>query len=448
MEIENEQFIKNKQLVVIEKIKKNILKKLYICLNILNENKDDIKDISMLLACVYTIKKYNLISDDELDNTLGKNYIYKVFKKKRDVLNELTKTQKVQIGGFFFGLLFLGVLYLAVNKVESHLGISENALSIKSIISSHRNARDISLAEKSKYASRYYRPQHTTNPSEEESLNDKVMNIYQFNALYRLAIANTEGQCVFNSDLNAYPFEEATENFKVGAYSSMLLTNNTSQQGQIPLRNTNFLYAAGLEKYRKNTNLPSDFVFTWDYVNEIIQPQLGKLFDEYVKLFPSFTGVVVFSAGISLANQSGHQINLLVRRNNIGEVKYAVIDANSISDFLGDELNDELDVIAMSKDIGFLVAQPGFFLDKNNEETHIITENPLEYISNRYKYNVNLFNLGIDDIQAFDPVTELPIVKLTGSNLDKIIGTKGALDKKNMKNKLVCIKKNHYLNNT
>jgi hypothetical protein len=437
MEIENEQFIKNKQLVVIEKIKKDILKNLYTSLNILNENKDDIEDISMLLACMYTIKKYNLISDDELDNTLGKNYIYKVFKKKRDVLNELTKTQKVQIGGgLFSGLLFLGVLYLAVNTVESHLGISENALSRSSILSSHRNARDISLAENSNYASRFQRPQHTTNPSEEEYRNDKEINYVQFNYLYRLAIANTGGQCVFNSDLNAYPFETANQNFKTGAYSTMLLTNTANPYGQLNSRNTNFIYSAQLEKYRKNTDLSSDFVFTWDYVNEIIKPQLGKLFDEYVKLFPSFTGVVVFSAGIEssststgIESTSAHQINLLVRRNNIGEVKYAIFDSNGLSGFLSDELNEELGYIAPYKDTGFLAAQPGFFLDKNNEKDYVITENPLEYNIKRLRNsNLDSFNLFVDDIQAFEPVTELPIVKLTGSNLDKILQTKGALE--------------------
>jgi hypothetical protein len=313
-----------------------------------NINTDD-KELHIMLFILSYIINNNLIDNTTLEKYLNGNKIYEVFKKKRVVLNELTRKYKVQDGGgFFTKFLKLAVVLSMFNTVEPHVNVEAKALT--------SSVRSLRLWQNN---------------------TDFVRPVSQ--------LPNQDGRCALIQALISNPPEEAGQiiteftNYylkKQGFGWAPNITNPVTEE----LNDGKVVIERGFTEDFGNKEYVSIMGFSFEdilsYVKTTIQSVMDIVFSD--------PGYVDGQISMSLIGLPGHAETLLTRKHN-GSTYYGILETNMIAYI--DYANVLQNVVQSNESMPALyTVQPGFFTQEELDSMRTdlykdivkVTDNPIE----------------------------------------------------------------------
>ena len=312
---------------------------------IANINTDD-KELHIMLFILSYIINNNLIDNTTLEKYLNGNKIYEVFKKKRVVLNELTRKYTVQDGGgFFTKFLKLAVVLSMFNTVEPHVNVEAKALtsSVRSLRLWRNNT-------------------------------DFVRPVSQ--------LPNQDGRCALIQALISNPPEEAGQiiteftNYYLKKLSFGWVPNIINPVTE-ELNDGKVLIERGFTEDFGNKEYVSIMGFSFEdilsYVKTTIQSVMDIVFSD--------PGYVDGQISMSLIGLPGHAETLLTRKHN-GSTYYGILETNMIA-FI-----DYANVFQSNNETSaaLYTVQPGFFTQEELDSMRTdlykdivkVTDNPIE----------------------------------------------------------------------
>lgn len=371
------------------------------------ENNEDNNEFYTMIFILSYITSNNLIDTATLDKYLNGNQIYEVFKKKRNVLNELSEKYKDKIqegGGFFNKLLkFIVVLSMFNSAVESHVVVEPEALTT--------SARSLRLWK--------------NNP---ELIRPRKLD-------------NQDGRCALIQALITNPPEEAdqliteytdyyTENKNFG-WSPQLIDPETTE-----FKDENIIIRRGFTKDFGN----KAYVIIYGYLFSTIMKYVKDTIKEIMDGVFSQPGYIEGQISMSLIGIPGHAETLLLRKHN-GNTYYGILGTNTINWI------DLFSAIGEKTFPSLYTVQPGFFTPeelnsmKSDLYSNIIreTDTPIEDVSPKGK-NVSDTFLGVSlEIPTKqNPLqTHIPALVIPSTNGERLkeLGDKMAVIIKDAKDK-------------
>ena len=336
------------------------------------ENNEDNNEFHTMIFILSYITSNNLIDTATLDKYLNGNQIYEVFKKKRNVLNELSKKYKDKIqegGGFFDTLLkFIAVLSMFNSAVESHVVVDPEALTTSERIVDIRHTKK-----------------------------NIVFPFYQ--------LPNPDGRCALIQALITNPPEEADQiiteftNYYLekkgfGWLPELINPKNTELEDGNILIERGFTEDFGSKEYV--SIMGYDISTIMKYVLDTIKEIMDDVFSQ--------PGYIEGQISMSAIGIPGHAETLLVRKHN-GNTYYGILETNIIA-YIGAFATKAYHSVPL------YTVQPGFFTQeelesmKSNLYDNIVTETdtPIEDVSKQIPTNGD----GLPTIQLEMPTKQNP----------------------------------------
>ena len=387
------------------------------------KNNEDDKEFHTMIFILSYITTNNLIDNTTLDKYLNGNQIYEVFKKKRNVLNELTEKNKVQDGGGFLEILlkFIALFSIFNTAVESHVTVDPKALT--------SSTRSLGLWK----------------------IDSSLIQPFK-------QLQNPDGRCALIQALISNPPEQAsqiTSEFtayyeKKGGFGwlpEIINPETTEFEGGEIFTERGFTKDFGSKEYVGIIGL------TFGLIMKYVMDNIKKIMDDVFSQ-PGYVDGQIYMSFIGIP---GHAETLIIRKHN-EKTYYGILETNLISliDFLSAVSESPQPSLTNVTIPSLYTVTPGFFTQEELTSmrteiySNIVNEidNPVEHVAENI--------VGVDDENVLigiylelptkqNPLqTHIPALVLPYTTGEKLVelGNKMALIRKDIMDKAKAVSDN------